>query len=43
MRVFGETILRSLKSEAPEFLTLEDIVGLDRKLDHLRNAKRSVN
>ena len=43
LQVFGETILRSLKSEVPEFLTVEEIVCLDRELDHLRNAKSSVN
>jgi hypothetical protein len=43
LQVFGETILRSLKSMAPEFLTTDEILDLDRSLNELRNAKNTVN
>jgi hypothetical protein len=43
LQIFGESILRSLKSTAPEFLTTEEILDLDHNLNQLRGTKNSVN
>lgn len=43
LQIFGESILRSLKAKTAEFLTVEEILDLDRELDQLRDAKSTVN
>jgi hypothetical protein len=43
LQVFGEGILRSLKSAAPEFLTVEEILDLDREVDRIRSTQSTVN
>jgi hypothetical protein len=43
LQIFGQSILRSLKSKAPEFLTDDEILRLDRELEQLGGAKDTVN
>jgi hypothetical protein len=43
LQVFGESILRSLKSEVPEFVTVEENLNFDRELDQLGGTKRNVH
>jgi len=43
LQVFGGSILLSLKSRTPEFLTEEEILRLDRELDQLGGTKETVH
>ncbi len=43
LQVFGESILRSLKSEAPDFPPVRETLDLDRALNQLRHATNTVN
>ena len=43
LQVFGQCILRSLKSKTPEFLSDEEILSLDRQLDQLGGTKGTVH
>lgn len=43
LQVFGQSILRSLKSKTPEFLSDEEILRLDLELDQLGGTKNTVN
>jgi hypothetical protein len=43
LQVFGESILRSLKSEVPEFVTVEENLNFDRELDQLGSTRETVH
>jgi len=43
LQVFGESILRSLKSEVPEFVTVEENLNFDRELDQLGGTRETVH
>jgi hypothetical protein len=43
LQVFGESILRSLKSEVAEFVTVEENLNFDRELDQLGGTKETVH